>query len=65
MSRAQAFEALAAKYPDDDEAQIFAALYIAGTQTQSDQTYAAYLKAADSWRRCSSSTPIIPASPTT
>ena len=46
LSRAQAFEALAAKYPDDDEAQIFAALYIAGTQSQADQTYAAYLKAA-------------------
>jgi tetratricopeptide (TPR) repeat protein len=45
-SRAQAFEALAAKYPDDDEAQIFAALYTAGTQSQADQTYAAYLKAA-------------------
>jgi len=45
-SRAQAFEALAAKYPEDDEAQIFAALYVAGTQSQADQTYAAYLKAA-------------------
>jgi tetratricopeptide (TPR) repeat protein len=45
-ARAQAFEALAAKYPDDDEAQIFAALYIAGTQSQADQTYAAYMKAA-------------------
>lgn len=45
-SRAQAFEALAAKYPDDDEAQIFSALYTAGTQSQADQTYAAYLKAA-------------------
>jgi tetratricopeptide (TPR) repeat protein len=45
-SRAQAFEALAAKYPDDDEAQIFAALYVAGTQSQTDQSYAAYLKAA-------------------
>ncbi len=45
-SRSQAFEALAAKYPDDDEAQIFAALYLAGTQSQADQTYAAYLKAA-------------------
>jgi hypothetical protein len=45
-ARAQAFEALAAKYPDDDEAQIFAALYTAGTQSQADQTYAAYLKAA-------------------
>jgi tetratricopeptide (TPR) repeat protein len=46
ISRAQAFEALATRYPTDDEAQIFAALYIAGTQLQSDQSYAAYLKAA-------------------
>ena len=46
VARAQAFNELAAKYPDDDEAQIFAALYTAGTQTASDQTYAAYLKAA-------------------
>jgi tetratricopeptide (TPR) repeat protein len=46
LARAQAYEALAAKYPKDDEAQIFYALYLAGTQLQSDQTYAAYLKAA-------------------
>ena len=45
-SRAQAFETLAAKYPGDDEAQIYSALYTAGTQSQADQTYAAYLKAA-------------------
>ncbi len=45
-ARAKAYEALAAKYPDDDEAQIFYALYLAGTQTASDQTYSAYLKAA-------------------
>ena len=45
-SRAKAFEELAARYPEDDEARIFSALYIAGTQTQADQTYAAYLKAA-------------------
>jgi len=45
-SRAKAFEALAARYPDDDEAQIFAALYVAATQSQADQTYAAYRKAA-------------------
>ena len=44
--RAQAYEALAAKHPSDDEAQIFSALYTAGTQSQADQTYAAYLKAA-------------------
>src|SRR5688572_9078909 len=46
LSRAKAYEALAAKYPDDDEAQIFYAVYLAGTQLQSDQTYAAWLKAA-------------------
>jgi tetratricopeptide (TPR) repeat protein len=45
-SRASAFAALAARYPDDDEAQIFAALYLAATQSQADQTYASYLKAA-------------------
>ena len=44
-ARAKAFEALAAKYPEDDEAQIFSALYIAGTQSQADQTYSAYLRA--------------------
>jgi tetratricopeptide (TPR) repeat protein len=46
VSRATAYEALARKYPTDDEAQIFFALYLAGTQTQADQTYAAYLRAA-------------------
>ncbi len=46
LARAKAYESLAARYPQDDEAQIFSALYIAGTQLQSDQTYAAYLKAA-------------------
>src|SRR5215831_4635568 len=46
LARAKAYEALAAKYPDDDEAQIFYALYLTGTQTASDQTYSAYLKAA-------------------
>ena len=45
-SRAKAYEALAARYPDDDEAQIFFALYLAGTQSQAEQTYATYLKAA-------------------
>jgi tetratricopeptide (TPR) repeat protein len=46
LSRAKAYEGLAAKYPDDDEAQIFYAVYLAGTQLQSDQTYSAWLKAA-------------------
>ena len=45
-SREKAFEALAARYPDDDEAQIFSALYIAGTQSQADQSFAAYRKAS-------------------
>src|SRR6059036_3904908 len=46
LARAKAYETLAAKYPDDDEAQIFYALYLAGTQLASDQTYSAWLKAA-------------------
>ncbi len=46
LARAKAYEALAAKYPDDDEAQIFYAVYLAGTQLPSDQSYSAYLKAA-------------------
>jgi tetratricopeptide (TPR) repeat protein len=46
LSRAKAYETLAQKYPADDEAQIFFALYTAGTQSQADQTYGAYLKAA-------------------
>ena len=46
VARAEAFQKLAARYPKDDEAQIFAALYTAATQQQSDQTYSAYLKAA-------------------
>jgi tetratricopeptide (TPR) repeat protein len=47
QSRAKAFEALAARYPGDDEAQIFYALYLSGTQSLSDQSYATYLKAAE------------------
>jgi tetratricopeptide (TPR) repeat protein len=45
-ARAKAYEALAAKYPDDDEARIFYAVYLAATQVPSDQSYSAYLKAA-------------------
>ncbi|MCG2593403.1 hypothetical protein LZ009_11510 [Ramlibacter sp. XY19] len=45
-SRSDAYAALAQRYPRDDEAQIFSALYLAGTQSQGDQSYAAYLKAA-------------------
>ena len=46
LKRAKAFEALAARYPDDDETQIFYALYLAGTQSLADQSYTAYLTAA-------------------
>jgi len=47
LNRARAYEALAARYPADDEAQIFYALYLAGTQSLADQKYTAYLTAAD------------------
>jgi len=47
LNRARAFEALAARYPGDDEAQIFYALYLAGTQSLADQNYKAYLAAAE------------------
>ena len=46
QARADAYQKLAAKYPDDDEAQIFYAVYLAATQTLTDKTYAATLKAA-------------------
>src|SRR6266508_122080 len=45
-SRAKAFEALSSKYPDDDEARIFYAVYLAATQSLSDQSYETYLRAA-------------------
>jgi len=47
LNRARAFEALAARYPQDDEAQIFYALYLAGTQSLADQSYKTYLTAAE------------------
>ena len=42
----KAFESLAARFPADDETQIFSALYLASTQDPSEQTFAATLKAA-------------------
>jgi tetratricopeptide (TPR) repeat protein len=45
-SLSDAFEALAARYNDDDEAQIFSALYLTASQPLSDKTYARALKAA-------------------
>lgn len=47
LNRSRAFAALAAKYPDDDEAQIFNALYLSATQSLADQTYKSYLAAAE------------------
>src|SRR3954467_7341716 len=46
VSRSQAYGKLAAKYPQDDEAQIFNALYRIAVQQASDQTYADSLAAA-------------------
>ncbi|HYL90451.1 MAG TPA: hypothetical protein VEU32_17000 [Burkholderiales bacterium] len=46
LARSAAYEKLAAKYPKDDEAQIFSALYLVATQQASEQTYASSLKAA-------------------
>ncbi len=46
-SRAAAYEALSAKYPDDDEAQIIFALYLAATQEASDKTFSVYKRSAE------------------
>jgi hypothetical protein len=43
---ANAFEALAQRYGDDDEAQIFSALYLTVSQSPADKSYARALKAA-------------------
>jgi tetratricopeptide (TPR) repeat protein len=45
-SLSDAFEALAARYPDDDETLIFDALYLTASQSPADKTYARALKAA-------------------
>jgi tetratricopeptide (TPR) repeat protein len=45
-NRARAFLELAARYPGDDEAQIFAALYLAATQSLAEQGFKTYLEAA-------------------
>src|SRR5437660_2698817 len=46
VARSKAYQALAAKYPKDDEAQIFNALYLIAIQERSDQTYGNALQAA-------------------
>lgn len=41
-----AFEQLTKRFPEDDEAQVFSAVYLTATQSPSDPTFAAALKAA-------------------
>jgi tetratricopeptide (TPR) repeat protein len=45
-SLSDAFELVAKRFPEDDEAQIFSAVYLTATQPLTDQTYATALKAA-------------------
>ena len=45
-SLADAFEVVAKRFPKDDEAQIFYAIYLTATQSPNDQTFADTLKAA-------------------
>jgi hypothetical protein len=45
-SLADAFEVVAKRFPKDDEAQIFYALYLTATQSPNDKTFADALKAA-------------------
>jgi tetratricopeptide (TPR) repeat protein len=45
-SLADAFDAVAKRFPKDDEAQIFYALYLTATQSPNDKTFADTLKAA-------------------
>jgi len=45
-SLADAFEVVAKKFPKDDEAQIFYAIYLTATQSPNDKTFADTLKAA-------------------
>jgi hypothetical protein len=45
-SPADAFETLAKPFPDDDETQIFSALYLAATQPPTDKSFARAMRAA-------------------
>src|SRR6266571_2859721 len=45
-SLSDAFEIVAKRFPDDDEAQIFSAIYLTATQSPSERTFASALKAA-------------------
>ncbi len=46
QSLADAFAAVAARYPDDDETQIFSAIYLSATQDPTEKTYVNTLRAA-------------------
>jgi tetratricopeptide (TPR) repeat protein len=46
-SLSDAMENVATRFPEDDEAQIFSALYLSSTQDPTEQTFASALKAAD------------------
>jgi hypothetical protein len=46
LALSDAFVALAQRYSDDDEAQIFSALYLTSSQSPTDKTYARALRAA-------------------
>jgi tetratricopeptide (TPR) repeat protein len=45
-SLSDAFEAVAKRFPEDDEAQIFSAIYLTATQSPADKTFASALRAA-------------------
>jgi hypothetical protein len=45
-SLSDAFEQLAKRFPEDDEAQIFSAIYLTATQSPADKTFASALRAA-------------------
>ncbi len=45
-SLSDAFEDVARRFPEDDEAQIFSAIYLTATQDPTEQTFASALKAA-------------------
>jgi len=45
-SLSEAFEKVARRFPEDDEAQIFSAIYLTTTQSPTDKTFASALRAA-------------------
>jgi tetratricopeptide (TPR) repeat protein len=45
-SLSDAFEIVARRFPEDDEAQIFSAIYLTATQSPTEKTFASALKAA-------------------